>query len=305
MSALLCLNDLSCNSHASKEQIDSAMRELVHLLRDVRSIRAQAALITPFKLPYIRLSSTYEMAQWIADSRNREYWQIIRRMQDRAPYSYEEVAPSEVLSGVEYTFSGTIAAGFGIAHLIDALAVSLRVDNSWETAKIALVRTSLSEADTDVISEDLVDIRHASNKSHIETHREWLANSGLDLLTRGQEIWDAREDLFPNLSFLPRVEGDLRNLTPIWVKGARDLLSEIELAVSVWDPAKQPFPEWKKVTPEGQNRKGLCTFEDLDGERRAFDLHGRFAPEPGRIHLRLIREDRSARIGYIGRKLGT
>jgi hypothetical protein len=40
----------------------------------------------------------------------------------------------------------------------------------------------------------------------------------------------------------------------------------------------------------------------LDGGRHLFDLHARFKPHQGRIHLRLIPEESAARIAYIGLK---
>jgi hypothetical protein len=50
-------------------------------------------------------------------------------------------------------------------------------------------------------------------------------------------------------------------------------------------------------------RKQLTRFTDLDGVERVFDWHGRFTPGKGRIHFRLIAEERKARIAYIGSHL--
>lgn len=47
----------------------------------------------------------------------------------------------------------------------------------------------------------------------------------------------------------------------------------------------------------------LCEFPDLDGVVRVFELHARF-PGAGRLHFRLVSEDRTARVAYIGRKIG-
>lgn len=84
-------------------------------------------------------------------------------------------------------------------------------------------------------------------------------------------------------------------------------LRELDDAVAAWDTKVMREPEWKsKVTPESEssNNEGRSGFEDLDGRPRLFDLHARFTPGPGRIHMRLITEAGKVRIAYIGRKLG-
>jgi hypothetical protein len=62
---------------------------------------------------------------------------------------------------------------------------------------------------------------------------------------------------------------------------------------------------WRsRVTPESETRRHLCKFADFDGESRIFDLHGRFTPGEGRIYFRLVPQERTATIAYIGLKLG-
>lgn len=64
-------------------------------------------------------------------------------------------------------------------------------------------------------------------------------------------------------------------------------------------------PVWRsKITVEGEQRKLLCRFTDLDGQVRVFDLHGRFTPGAGRVHFRLVPEEGKARVAHVGLKLG-
>ena len=81
-------------------------------------------------------------------------------------------------------------------------------------------------------------------------------------------------------------------------------LRRIDDAIADWNPQIRPLPIWRSlVTPEHEMRKQLTKFADLDGVERVFDWHGRFTPGIGRIHFRLIAEERKARIAYIGSKL--
>ncbi|WP_346174857.1 hypothetical protein [Streptomyces cuspidosporus] len=47
----------------------------------------------------------------------------------------------------------------------------------------------------------------------------------------------------------------------------------------------------------------MCRFTDLDGETSTFDLHARFTTGAGRIHFRLVPEERTIRLAHIGSKI--
>lgn len=82
-------------------------------------------------------------------------------------------------------------------------------------------------------------------------------------------------------------------------------LRRIDDSIGDWDPSVCKHPAWRSyITAEGETSKRHCWFEDFDGETRLFDLHGRFTPGPGRVHFRLVPEQRKATIAYAGRKLG-
>lgn len=305
MAVILCFNDLSAaQTDANEAAVNEAMRNFVLTLLAVRKVRPQSALITPYRLPGIQLTASYSMAQWAADARNRDLWRSVRSFQNRAPYTYDEVVAEAAFASADYRYDGQEAKGLGVAHMLSTYSASIPGDTRWENTALNLQRFLLTDDEDESVVEDEIVVDHVSHVDHVDFHRAKLSGMGLTSLTSGHEIWSEREDFFPNLSFLPRVEQDLTTLAPGWVASVRELLAELEAAVAAWDPSNQPFPEWKKVTPEGEQRKQLCHFEDLDGVVRLFDLHARFAPEPGRLHLRLVREEGTARVAYIGRKRG-
>jgi hypothetical protein len=278
------------------------MEQFVALLRHVRQQRRDVSLVSPVKREHLELARGYFVSQWMgAGSRNRDLWRVVQAMQNRAPFT--DVLPLGVAEAAEYSWNGHVAMGLGAAHTMDGLLVSLLVDPVWDTSWIDATCDELGE--TGDIETSSVTVRHAASERHAESHDAWVQSAGLDGFATGAEIWDACVDVYPRLQFLPRVRADLYELPPHWVTSVAIRLRTLNDAIAGWVPETGPEPAWKtEVTPEGVIRKRLCWFEDLDGERRLFDLHARFRPHQGRIHLRLVPEERKARIAYIGLKLG-
>lgn len=178
-----------------------------------------------------------------------------------------------------------------------------RWDVSWVRADRQIL-LELDEGEADVRDADPVDVRHAAKAEHLKLHEDWIKQYGLPDLRHGDEIWDIHEALYPNLQFLPNVQRQLHDLTWEWVVPVGLELRRIDDAIADWNPQIRPLPIWRSlVTPEHEMRKQLTKFADLDGVERVFDWHGRFTPGIGRIHFRLIAEERKARIAYIGSKL--
>lgn len=303
MALVLCFNELSCEADAGEVEINKTMTQFVAMLQAVRRRRPQSSLVTPVQLPGIELAQGYPMSRWAADGRHRDSWRLIRSLQNRAPFTFTEL-PGNNDRGVEYVHEGRPAVGLGLAHSLDTLAVGLPAESRWLRERVTVVRLTLTETSAPVVREDMLTVRHASTADHADAHDQWLASAGMEQITTGRQLWAERFDYFPRLSFLPRVEGDLAGLDSRWLRPVCQCLAELQRAVSGWDPGQDPFPNWLHVTPEHERRRRLCRFRDLDGSEGTFDLHARFAPEPGRVYLRLVREDAMARIAYIGRKLG-
>jgi hypothetical protein len=280
------------------------MAEFVAMLRRVRDWRRDIALVTIAKLPSLELAKGYYLSEWIADPANRDRWRFIRTLQNRAPF--RDVLPPGAGDGVDYRYDGRRAQGLGAAHLMDGLAVSLLLAPDWHTDRVQLVREVLAElpdGSVDLI-EELAQVRHAALCDHLSSHEERIKGEGLWDASSGADLWSGRLEYFPRLRFLPRVEQDLESLPPDWVAPVANELFKLNAAVAAWDPAVSPFPIWRsKVTPEGETRKRLCEFVDLDGQRRIFDLHARFTPRAGRLHFRLDPSSAIAVVAYIGPKI--
>lgn len=305
MSLLLFLNELSCGEPTPKELANDAMRDFVQLLRQVVRIRSDAALVSAVKREDLELAQGYYLQEWAGQPANRDYWRFIRAMQNRAPFN--DVLPPGAGEGLEYRWNDRVAEGLGAAHLMNGFLVSLLVKECWRVSLVSASRSTLLDLDDGQLTvvEDEVQVRHAATAEHVTVHEEWLKQVGVFDLASGSQIWEQRVALFPNLQFLPRVERLLTELREDWVTPLAWELRRIDDAIADWDPTVRSVPAWRSnVTPEGEQRKMLCRFTDLDGETRVFDLHGRFTPGAGRVHFRLVHEERKARVAYVGLKLG-
>lgn len=306
MPLLLVLNELSYREvKARYDDLSDALHKLVSVLRQARRHRTDVALVTERQFIDLPMSDDFSLRKWAADGRNADALRYIRSMRNRAPF--RAVVTTSADSEAEYFHAGVPADGLGVAHLMGGLALSLPLEAKWDHGVLPLVQRTLREtaAGDVVLADGEASVRHAFSASHVDVHREWMCTSALTGLISPGDLWDAREDVFPHLRFLARVADDLHKLPATALDAVKVRLAELELAAAEWSAAGGPLPSWRsKVTPDSESRKSLCWFaDDEDGERRLFDLHARFTPGPGRLHLRLDDSRRALVIAYIGRKL--
>jgi hypothetical protein len=304
---LLFLNEKSWKTTCDPARADRAMTAFVEAVRAVaKEDKAGTFLVSEDEIKSLEIAEGYPINKWIGSSpRNHTLWLSLRALQNKSPVRSVYPAP-DADDNLEYRHEGEIVLGLGAADFMDGIAVSLPVARQWQTSRVGLDRSELVELDDGSLEfeRETVDVRHISAEPHLDEHRAWIRQSSLARAVTGGEIWERRADLYPHLQFLPRTEAQLRDLDPRWVVPVRRCLERLEASSAAWDPATSAEPDWQtKVTPEGETRKRVCRFEDLDGERRTFHLHARFTPGAGRIHFRLIGAERAIRIAHIGGKI--
>lgn len=306
MSVLLFFNELSCTTEASQDDVDTAMTTFIGVLTQITRLRRDAALISAVSIKDLELSRGYFLQQWLGKKPlHQEQLRKIRSMRQHAPF--QTVLPEGAGEDAEYILNGRNGMALAGAHLMDGVLVSLPIAQEWSAAWMHSDRKRLTEnPDGDVVVvEDTVDVRHAATGAHVTIHEDWIKSTGVAELRTGAELWSARDGLYPNLLFLPRTEQLITRLPPEWVVPLATELRRIDDSIGDWDPAVCKHPVWRSdITAEAETSKRHCWFKDFDGQTRLFDLHGRFTPGPGRVHFRLVAEQRKATIAYAGRKLG-
>ncbi|WP_338898615.1 hypothetical protein WBG99_26010 [Streptomyces sp. TG1A-60] len=313
---LLFLNERSCGTGCDPARAERAMTGLAEaVLAVLLADRPGTVLVSREPITGLQIADGHPIGKWHGAPRNKELWQRLLLMQSKWPY--RTVFPEgESYFDVEYRHRGETVDGLGAAHLMDGLGVSLLVDACWSEHQLTLEREQLVENDdgeSDESETSEVSVRHMAEQDHFEAHRAWIKDGveavrrgGLNAVRRGEELWEGRASLFPHLRFLPRVEADLRQLREAWVRPLGIRLAELDQTVAAWNPATEPDgPQWRsKITPEGQNRRKLCVFEDFDGRSRHFDTHARFTPGPGRVYFRVVAEPKTLHVAHVGLKIG-
>ncbi len=302
MAFVVFLNELSFPSgRLNVHDPVSIVVGLVQTLRTLKAVHADIALHSSVLIPNIPLGEGAWLGPVMSAGEARDDWRYLRSVQNRSPFTADLVNP--VGGETEYQFSGVTAVGLGLSHAMGALAISLPIDG-WLQSTIEIQRLHLGT--TGKIDEETVSVFHVASPEHVATNEEWIRSTGITNVLNGDDMWDRREELFPHLKFLPRVEAQLHTLKAgdVLLASAGTALMDLELALSTWNRTDEKYPAFRtKVSQEGETRSRLCRWKDLEGVERDFDLHSRYTPGAGRVHFWCDRRDGTATIGHVGEKI--
>ncbi len=109
------------------------------------------------------------------------------------------------------------AASLGAAYLLESIAVSFLSSNFWNTHEFSVTQDYLTDDDIEQLEPVA---RHAATVLNFEQHIQWLNEQNIewlnekneDTLKQGQDLWEQRQIILPNLILCPEVEGHLKKL---------------------------------------------------------------------------------------------
>ena len=186
--------------------------------------------------------------------------------------------------------------------ITDGVAVGFPSSPEWNRDRVTVhFDELLPDESVELVSEEIDQLTRAKHAGSIcARHRNQL-RAGSDALS----LWENRETAFPNLSFGPGVQDNLRSYSHL-LPTIANKLQLLDESVQGWRDLGPGMPLWKtKVTPESNNvmRKEVLRksrmFASRQGTRELFNWHARFG-NSGRIHLRIDTAAREVEIGYIG-----
>ena len=187
--------------------------------------------------------------------------------------------------------------------IADGIAVGFPSDLIWDTDRITVSFEELSSdgnlSETSEIIDNLTRSIHAD--AILERSRQDFLK-----LTSLRELWQARDNLFPNLMFGPDVENHLTKLDSSVLGVILKRLDSLNESAGEWLETGGAMPGWKcNVTPESASvnsnpqLRGARQFKSHRGTVEMFEWHTRFGND-GRIHLRFDPSLQEVEIGYIG-----
>ena len=192
----------------------------------------------------------------------------------------------------------------------DGVAIGFPSDPFWDHDQVTV--SFKKPLPDEAIEEASEEIDHLARSKHAdpicERHRARHLDKILESNNPVNDLWDNRQEIFPNLIFGKEVKKHLRissNLLGVIVKTLKDL----DHSARDWKDRGSPAPPWKrKVTDESDQVKNDPTlrrkrrFRSHDGTPQDFFWHARYG-NSGRIHLRVDPERQEVEIGYIGKHL--
>jgi len=310
----MVLNELSLRSPAP--DIPTArqwMTELIQTLRTATSSGVKRVVRTQDDINSIKLALEYPLAKWRNDRAvSREEQSFFRLLTTKAPFwtdVAEEIKHDFDISEVFYQGEATLGLGFALVS--DSLAVSLCSEAIWDCSCLTLDITQISDESGDLIEEQ-IKIVHASRSEHIKQHNDWIKNRIRTAVRDGVDLWQRRDELFPNLEFCDAVEPQVCSLLagyPMLTQVTKRLF-ELEAAAKSWTAGifdLKTIPS--KATPESDSRlqefSNQLTIRCLDGTDRLFSLHLRMTPGAWRLYFFPLNPEKTKKIivGYIGQKI--
>ncbi len=173
------------------------------------------------------------------------------------------------------------------------------------------IQTQWLDDSGDLVSQG-VQIPHASNSFHIDELAGWIENRLKAGVQNGEDLWNRREELFPNLIFCNHVAKQILPLQPgdPLFRQIVKRLFELQTYCSAWNEgAFAPDQLLFKATVESESTMQKYSKErtfNCHGENEiTFTWHGRITPGAWRIYFDPTIGPGMMQIGYIGPKLPT
>lgn len=203
--------------------------------------------------------------------------------------------------------------GLGFAYENDESLISFESSQNWLVNFIPVVQESLNE-NADIETEDL-NLRNLHNIENSQFHDKFLENRLKTLkilvsskISTGQELWDNRVELFPNLIFCDSTRDFLFESSKIIFKNLLKKFKEYDSYFADWingDFDKNALSgniRLESETRENDFANQLTVFCP-DGESRLFTLHCNIGIWGYRVHFFPDTTSRKCIVGYVGKKI--
>ena len=314
----LIFNELSLRNFAPNEQI--AQQWMSELITTIRAFTAQGVKVNLRSKEYfytIILAPNYPVRRWLNDANERER-RFIKNLATKTPLSVDladlEIQDIENSTGLsEFRYQGELAIGLGVAHLLDTVAISFISDECWNCSSLEIQAQRINEENAELIHE-IIEILHASHKNHVQNHAEWIQNRIRNGVIDGEDLWDRRKELFPNLDFCDAVGKQLTNIRAgqLELQPVVKTLFELQKCCNNWKTGYFNLDEYP-IEESGESQATLKkygnqrSFRCPDGQERLFERHVKLRFCNWRIHFFPLKPEVEIKviIGYVGSHLST
>ena len=289
------------------------MSELISTMREAKGCGLKG-IRTQTDFHDMVLAENYPLRRWRNDNEvNREERTFLRTLATKR--FFEKIDDVEIKIKVEnpdceLSLQSSPAEGFKVAHYLETLAISLNSESLWNSSRINLELIQID--DNGNLIEESVELLHASKKSHVLEHADWIKNRLQSERLNGMELWKRRDELFPSLQFCNAGNKQLQKLRTGEKKLelVLEVLSVLDKCAKNWQAGHfslegYPFEESGESEATLNQYWRERTFLCPDGEERLFERHVKLKECNWRIHFFPKVKTTKVIIGYVGIHLPT
>lgn len=310
----LTLNELSINRlnlHDSSEASD-IITKFVLFVKSLSEQDIIDELIFPDDLFSIHLVDGYGLTEWLTDkSVEFKIRQYFRRILDKYKRYFD---PSELEGEFTVNIDNSITNAIGCAFALERqnTVVSLPTHALWKNEIISGEYTFINDNEELTIDRCSVNNLHTnvSIDDVIKSYRKEMYEG----ISSGQDLWEKRLRLYPNLIFCDDVKDNLyEDSEKYHIMNVMTKLNRLQEYFSTYDGKYDPKKLGMNARTESDSVKNDPTLKNLrlfrkpDGSEDYFYDHIGFSGKysGGRIHFLPDNDNRKCYIGYIGRHLET
>jgi hypothetical protein len=311
-------NELSVSAVNSREEVCQVMETFINTHIKAKEAGLEDLRIHENSLPNIyqlNLSEDYSIDTWLNDKRvDTDLQDKFLLISTTSPLvKTDDIEKNDENSRSEFfkTLDNSTFQvwGLGASYIYDTISFSLATHKEWEKTQVEIIHYYLDENVQDQSSERIV--RHFSTTETLKEHLEWYQAYELENLKKVVEIWDKRNELFPNLVFNGDTEKQLKNIgDPKTLAKVYNSLRRLNDYVANWKKGGFNCEDASiktkiKMSPESAstNQKfgSQRTFTIPGLGKKLFDLHIKLGEI--RIHFYPVEATNKIHIGYIGKHL--
>ncbi|WP_406242053.1 hypothetical protein ACF3M2_14205 [Tissierella carlieri] len=305
--------DLDISEEFTKEKAREIINKFIDVLRKIKQRYRLDGLITTHDIFSFKVSSEYSINDWLSDPLvNKTYKDFLRILYNQK-CSYIDNKNYD-LNEFEINIEGYKFIGIGclVASNTDKNVVSLQTHELWINEIISGVLSSLDDEMDKIITKD-IQLNNISEEAHCLRLEDKLKKTAFDNLSSGQDLWEKRELLFPNLIFCESVKEQLyKDPQKFHIEQIAKKLFRIQEYFSEYDGVYHPKKlgldarSESETVKSNESLRAMRYFKKTDGSNDYFYDHiGFMGNYCGRIHFLPDDENRKCYIGYIGRHLKT
>ena len=312
------LNELSIQQVNSRQAAFELLENFVKA--SVRANQAGIAELRLFEnslknLYQLDIHAEYSIDSWLKDStigsdlqdKFREIVTSFPLITEHEVHQNDFYQRSEFYKTLDgYTYQ---VFGLGAALIYDSIAISFATHAEWKQTAVEVAHYYIKEDGTDVNEKAWV--RNFSDVDSFESHLPWWHALQQSSLKRSLELWERREEFFPNLIFCRELEKQLQRVgVSKMLSQIIDRLRTLDQYVSNWKEGNFNYEDVNsktnlKISPESdttlQKFSSSRKFTIPGLGKKVFDLHIKTGDL--RFHFYPDNEEKKVYIGYIGKHL--